>query len=84
MEMIDWASVDWLSVIIYSVLVFITAIVANFINALFDGNPFVGALLASILFAAAFVGWNYYPHGIDIGQKKPGVETQLGPSGTGN
>lgn len=70
MDVIDWSLVNWLAVIILAVLVFIAALFANFINMIFDGNPISGALLASVLFVGVYIGWTYYPHGIDVGQEK--------------
>ena len=68
MDFIDWSQVNWMTVIIYSALVFIAALVGNFFNILFNGNPITGAIIAAALFGCVFVGWTYYPHGIDLGQ----------------
>lgn len=70
MDVIDWNIVNWLGVTIFVVLVFIAALVANFLNMIFDGNPIIGAILTAALFGALFIGWTYYPHGIDVGQEK--------------
>lgn len=66
MDFIDWSQVNWVTVITYSVLVLVASFVGNFINIIFNGNPITGAILAAILFAALFIGWTYYPHGLQI------------------
>tara|TARA_A100001201_G_scaffold77752_1_gene69940 strand:+ start:290 stop:532 length:243 start_codon:yes stop_codon:yes gene_type:complete len=68
MDFIDWSQVVWVEVITYAVLVLIAAFIGNFINIIFNGNPITGAIIAALLFSALFIGWKYYPHGIDIGQ----------------
>ena len=55
MDFIDWSQVNWMTVIIYSALVFIAALVGNFFNILFNGNPITGAIIAAILFGIAVV-----------------------------
>ncbi len=71
MDFIDWGAVDLVMVGIYAVMAFLAALIANLLNAIFGDNRFFGALLAGVLFAAIYVGWTYYPHGIDLGQKTP-------------
>ena len=69
MDFIDWGAVDVLTVGILAVIAFLAALIANLLNAIFGDNRIFGALLAGVLFAVIYVGWTYYPHGIDIGQK---------------
>ncbi len=60
---IDVRQVDWLYVAILALF----ALVANLIaNLLFFRRRGVAAILAAALFAAAFVFWTYYPHGLPL------------------
>jgi hypothetical protein len=73
---IDLAQVDWLYVAVLAVLAFLANIVANLLS--FNRRGFA-AVLAAVLFAALFVFWTYYPHGLplptSIMDKKPTVTT---------
>jgi hypothetical protein len=60
---IDLATVDWLYVIVLALFVFLATLIANVLSF---GRRFMGALLAAILFAAAFVFWTYYPHHLPL------------------
>ena len=60
---IDLASVNWLYVVILAVFVFVASLIGNFLSF---GRRGSGALLTAILFAAAFVVWSYYPHGLPL------------------
>ena len=55
---IDWASVNWLYVVVLSVIVFFSTLICTL--------AFRGAVLSALLFAAAFVFWTYYPHGLPL------------------
>jgi hypothetical protein len=56
---IDLSSVNWLYVVILAVFVFVAALLGSLISF---RNRVGGAIIAAILFAAAFVYWTYYPH----------------------
>jgi hypothetical protein len=56
---IDLSAVNWLYVVILSGFAFVAALLGSLIAF---RNRFVGAILAGILFGAAFVFWTYYPH----------------------
>ena len=56
---IDLSAVNWLYVAILSGFVFVAALLGSLISF---RNKFYAAILAAILFAAAFVFWTYYPH----------------------
>jgi len=56
---IDLSTVNWLYVVILAVFVFIAALLGSLISF---RNRVGGAIVAAILFAAAFVYWTYYPH----------------------
>jgi hypothetical protein len=60
---IDLASVNWLYVAILAAFVFIASLIGNVLSF---GRKVSAALLAAILFAAAFVAWSYYPHGLPL------------------
>jgi len=56
---IDLSTVNWLYVVLMAVFVFVAALLGSLISF---RNRVGGALIAAILFAAAYVMWNYYPH----------------------
>ena len=60
---IDLGAVDWLYVIILSGIAFVAALLGSLIAF---RNRFAGAIIAGILFGAAFVAWNYYPHSFGL------------------
>jgi hypothetical protein len=60
---IDWAAVDWIYVGVLAVFAFLAAFIANILA--FNSRGFA-AILAAVIFAALFVGWTYYPHGLPL------------------
>ena len=60
---IDLAQVDWLYVAVLAVFAFVANFVANLLS--FDRRG-LAAVLAAALFAAIFVFWTYYPHGLPL------------------
>jgi hypothetical protein len=60
---VDWANVNWLSVAVLAVLVFFSTLIGMLLSF---KRVFRSALLSALLFAAAFVFWNYYPHGLPL------------------
>ena len=56
---IDLSAVNWTFLGLMMLLAFVTALLGGLIAY---RNPFAGALIASILFGAGFLAWNYYPH----------------------
>jgi hypothetical protein len=60
---IDLSQVDWLYVAVLAVFVFVATFVANLLSF---GRRGHAAVLAAILFAAIFVFWTYYPHGLPL------------------
>jgi hypothetical protein len=60
---IDWASVNWVYVAVLAVFVFVATLVGNVLALNHRG---FGAVLSAILFAAIFVFWSYYPHGLPL------------------
>jgi hypothetical protein len=61
--LIDWASVNWLYVAVLAVFVFFSTLIGMLLSF---KRVFGSALLSTLLFAAAFVLWTYYPHGLPL------------------
>ncbi len=60
---IDLAQVDWLYVIVLALFVFLACLIGSILAF---NSRMTAALLAALLFAAMFVGWTYYPHGLPL------------------
>ena len=60
---IDLASVDWLYVGVLAVFVLVASAIGNLLS--FNRTGF-GAILSALAFAAIFVAWTYYPHGLPL------------------
>lgn len=60
---IDWASVNWLYVALLAVFVFCSTLIGTLVSF---KRALLGAVLSALLFAAAFVFWTYYPHGLPL------------------
>lgn len=60
---IDLATVDWIYVGVLAVLAFLATVVANLLSFNHRG---IAAVLSAIVFAALFVAWTYYPHGLPL------------------
>ncbi len=78
---IDLAAVDWLYVAVLAVFAFLATVIANLLSFNHRGTA---AVLSAILFAALFVAWTYYPHGLPLpttlaGQKPAGPATAPPP-----
>jgi hypothetical protein len=65
---IDWATVDWTKVALLSVFAFVAALLGNLLGF---RHRLAGAILTGVLFAAAYIFWTYYPHGIVLPGTKP-------------
>jgi uncharacterized membrane protein YfcA len=63
---IDWATVNWSYVIVLSLIVFVCTLVGSFLSF---RRIFRGAVITTLLFAAAYVFWTYYPHGLPLSTK---------------
>ena len=73
---IDLATVDWFYVVILAVFVFFATLIGGLLSF---GHRFMGALLSSILFVAAFVFWTYYPHHLPL-PTLPAVQKAAAPA----
>ncbi len=60
---IDLASVNWIYVGVLGVFVFLASVVGNLIAFNHRG---MGAILTALIFAALFIAWTYYPHGLPL------------------
>jgi hypothetical protein len=60
---IDLAAVDWLYVGLLAVFVFVASGLGNLLSFNSRGTA---AVLSALLFAAIFVAWTYYPHGLPL------------------
>jgi len=60
---IDLAAVNWIYVGVLAVMVFIATIIGNLLSLNHRG---FAAVLAAVIFAALFVVWTYYPHGLPL------------------
>jgi hypothetical protein len=65
---IDWASVNWSYVALYSAFAFVAALIGNVIGY---RSRLFGAIVAGVLFGAAYIFWTYYPHGITLPGTRP-------------
>jgi hypothetical protein len=70
---IDLAQVDWFLVVVLTVFVFVTTGLGNLLSFNHHGTA---AALSALAFAAIFIFWAYYPHGLPLpstltGQKAP-------------
>jgi hypothetical protein len=74
---IDWASVNWLYVVLLAVFVFFSTLIGTFISF---KRIFLGAVLSALLFAAAFVFWTYYPHGLPLPKSVTTKKTAVVPT----
>src|SRR5262249_57320208 len=73
---IDWATVDWTNVGLLSAIAFIAALLGNI---LIFRHRLWAAILAGLLFAAAYVFLVYYPHGLAVPGLKTGRVTPPAP-----
>jgi hypothetical protein len=78
---IDWASVNWVYVGVLAVFAFFATFVGNLLS--FNHRGFA-AVLSALVFAAIFVFWTYYPHGLPLPTSltvaKPPVATAVPPA----
>lgn len=60
---IDLATVDWIYAGVLAVFAFFATVVGNLLSFNHRG---IAAVLAAAVFAALFVAWSYYPHGLPL------------------
>jgi hypothetical protein len=66
---IDWAVVNWVNVGLLSAFAFLAALIGGILSF---NSRLIGAILAALLFAALYIFWNYYPHGVVLPNVKSG------------
>jgi hypothetical protein len=66
---IDWGTVDWVYVALLSGFAFLASLIGHLVSF---RSRLVGAILTALLFAAMYVFWKYYPHGLVLPGMKPG------------
>jgi hypothetical protein len=60
---IDFAAVNWVYVGVLAVFAFLATIIGNLLAFNHRG---LAAILSAVVFAALFVAWTYYPHGLPL------------------
>jgi hypothetical protein len=73
---IDWTNVSWDYVIALVLLVFVCSFLGTAISL---KRTFLGCLLTTLFFGAAFMFWTYYPHNLPL----PTLTKQDTPTSTG-
>ena len=63
LPVVDWANVNRLYVAVLALLVFFSTLIGMLLSF---KRVFRSAWLSALLFAAAFVFWNYYSHGLPL------------------
>jgi hypothetical protein len=64
---IDFANLPWQAIGLLAALSFLSSLIGHSLTR----NALVGAIIATILFVAIYVGWDYYPHGVLEGVRFP-------------
>ena len=60
---IDWGNVSWLYVAVLALFVFVSTLIGTLLSF---RRVLLGSVFSAVLFAAAFVFWTYYPHGLPL------------------
>ena len=60
---IDWTAVNWVTVGLLSLFAFVSAFIGSLLSF---NNRWTGAFIAALLFAALYIFWTYYPHGLAL------------------
>jgi hypothetical protein len=61
------ADLPWQAIGLLTGLAFLSSLIGHSLTR----NAFVGAIIAAIIFAAVYIGWDYYPHGLLGGLRFP-------------
>ncbi|MBO0763990.1 MAG: hypothetical protein J2P50_05305 [Hyphomicrobiaceae bacterium] len=54
------ANLPWQAIGLLTGLAFLASLIGHSLTR----NAFVGAIITAIIFAAVYIGWDYYPHGL--------------------
>jgi hypothetical protein len=57
---IDFSAIPMQALGLLAGLCFVSSLIGNSLTR----NAFVGAIIATIIFAAVYIFWNHYPHGL--------------------
>ena len=60
---IDLLQVDWLYVAVLAIFVFLASLIGGLLSFNHRGTA---AVLSALVFAALFIAWTYYPHGLPL------------------
>jgi hypothetical protein len=58
---IDWAAVNWINVGLLSSFAFLATLIGSVLSF---NRRLLAAVLAAVLFAAFYIFWTYYLHGV--------------------
>ena len=64
---IDFAALPWPAIGLLALLTFVSSLIGHSLTR----NAFVGAIIATIIFVAVYIGWDYYPHALLEGVRFP-------------
>jgi amino acid permease len=64
---INWSAIPLASVGLLAALAFLSSLIGHTLAR----NAFVGAIIATIVFVAVYVFWEFYPHGLVTGVRFP-------------
>jgi hypothetical protein len=68
MPPINWAAIPLQAIGMLAGLTFVASLIGHTLSR----NAFFGAIITTILFAAIYVFWNFYPHHLLAGVRFPG------------
>jgi hypothetical protein len=57
---INFSALPWDAIALLAALAFLSSLIGHSLTR----NAFVGAIIATIIFVAVYIGWDYYPHGL--------------------
>jgi hypothetical protein len=63
----DCANLPWQAIGLLAALAFVSSLIGHSLTR----NAFVGAIIATIIFLAVYIAWDYYPHGMLGGIRFP-------------
>jgi hypothetical protein len=64
---VNWVDIPWTAVGLLAGLAFISSLIGNSLAP----SKILGAIIATIIFVAVYVAWDYYPHNMLEGVRFP-------------
>lgn len=64
---INWSAIPLMAVGLLAALTFLSSLIGHTLAR----NAFVGAIIATIVFVAVYIFWEFYPHGLVPGVRFP-------------